>query len=188
MNARSMAARTLALFSLTATTWAFASLPSACSSPDTDARIDPVGPSVEQFAFVAPMMVRRCGSIDCHGSRFRNLRIYGYGGLRVDARPDNPLRVTPQEAKATYDSVVGLEPEVMRDVVKSGGDAPERLTLVRKAREEEEHKGLKLITKGDDADVCLTSWLKGAVVVEACNKSGCVVDGGIVGEGCEGPP
>lgn len=185
MNARSMTA--LALFSLTATAWAFVTMASACSSPDTEARIDPVGPSVEQFAFVAPMMVRRCGSIDCHGSRFRNMRVYGYGGLRVDARPDFPLRVTPEEVKATYESVIGLEPEVMRDVVRSGGANPERLTLVRKGREEEEHKGLKLITKGDDADVCLTSWLKGAVVVDACNKSGCVVDGGIVGEGCEGP-
>ena len=41
------------------------SLGVACSSPDTAARVDAIGPDVKQFDVVAPMLVRRCGSIDC---------------------------------------------------------------------------------------------------------------------------
>ena len=74
MLTRSIATRGLALLSLAGMAWAFAALPSACASPDTGARVNPIGPDAEQFKAVAPMLVRRCGSIDCHGSRFRNLR------------------------------------------------------------------------------------------------------------------
>lgn len=191
MRVRYTCARGVALAAVAGMTWALFALPSACSAPDAGARVDPIGPSAEQFRAVAPMLVRRCGSLDCHGTRYRNLRIYGYGGLRVDASPDSPKRVTAEEAALTYASVVGLEPEIMRDVVRSGGAGPERLTLVRKGREEEAHKGAKRITKGDDADRCLVSWLQGNVAVDACDRSGCVVgrgeiEGGQI-SGCEGP-
>ena len=45
-------------------------------------------------------------------------------------------------------------------------------------RLEEAHKGAKRITKGDDADRCLISWLAGNVAVDACDRSGCVVNRG----------
>jgi hypothetical protein len=50
-----------------------------------------------------------------------------------------PLCNTSDEIAQDYLSVVGLEPETMSDVV-SGGD-PSMLTMVRKARGTEAHKG-----------------------------------------------
>jgi hypothetical protein len=141
----------------------------ACSAPDTAARVDPVGPDATTFPPVSLVLSRRCGSIDCHGSRYRNLRIYGYGGLRlrVDDRPDTPTTTTPEEAQATYDAVIALEPELMRDIVLAKGSGADRLTLVRKGRADEDHKGGKLIMRGDDADTCLMGWLRGVAVDDA---------------------
>jgi hypothetical protein len=160
----------------------------ACSSPDTEARVDPdpFGARTASFAAVAPMLVRRCGSIDCHGSTFRNFRLYGYGGARLAAghRPDFPVSVEPAEVQANYDAVIGLEPEIIRDVVNAGGAGYERLTLVRKGRNAEDHTGGQRMAPGDDADVCLSSWLANATRVDLCNRAGCVADGGIL-QGCE---
>lgn len=146
-----------------------------CSSPDAGARVDPIGPSLEQFAYVAPVLAKRCGSIDCHGSKFRNMRVYGYGGQRLGAStsPDVFARIEPEEATATYESVISLEPEIMREVVKSGGAGVERLTFVRKGRGDEEHKGHRRVTPGDPSDRCITTWLAGNVDTAACAVGGC---------------
>ena len=160
----------------------------ACSSPDASATVDPIGPDRAQFDEVAPALVRRCGSIDCHGSAYRNMRIYGYGGLRLGPKdtPETPTRVTTDEAQATYESIVGLEPEVMRAVVQSGGAGVERLTFIRKGRGVEDHKGNKRFTP--EADLCVTSWLANHVDVAACRTAGCVTfnDAGVPAEngGC----
>lgn len=155
-----------------------------CSTPDDSPRVDPIGPDATQFKAVAPMLERRCGSIECHGSHYRNMRVYGYGGQRLEpgARPDFPARVTDVESSATYDSVIGLEPEVMRTVVADKGVNPERLTLVRKAKGLEQHKGDTRIYAGDDADKCLLGWLANTTDVAACNRAGCVDgDAGTIG-------
>lgn len=161
----------------------------ACSSPDTTGRVDPAGPAGPNFAdfkAVAPMLMRRCGSIDCHGSTYRNFRLYGYGGTRFDAgRPDDPPSLSEDEVKADYDAVVGLEPELMRDVVNAGGAGYERLTLVRKGRNDEAHKGGQRIKhidppgEPDPAELCLLSWLSNTTNIAACNSAACVAaDGG----------
>ena len=158
----------------------------ACSSPDTTARVDPIGPSRDDFTRVAPMLVRRCGSIDCHGSSFRNFRLYGYGGQRLAPadRPDFPASIQPEEVRFDYDAVVGLEPEIMRDVVQANGADYDRLTLVRKGRGDEGHKGGRRITPGDEADTCFLTWLSHTTDAAACAQAGCVGDGGIL-EACE---
>ena len=74
---------------------------------------------------------------------------------------------------ATYEAVIGLEPEIMRDVVKAGGAGPERLTFLRKGRGDEAHKGHRRITPGDSSDRCITTWLAGAVDKAACATGGC---------------
>jgi hypothetical protein len=119
------------------------------------------------------MLVNRCGSIDCHGSRYRNMRLYGYGSARLDPRnlPDSPLDITDPEIDADYDAVVAVEPEITRQVVADRGQRPERLTFVRKGRGEEEHEGGRRIVRGDAADTCLLSWLAGAVDGEACTTA-----------------
>lgn len=161
-----------------------AALVIACSSPDTAGRVDPIGPSREDFKLVAPMLVRRCGTIDCHGSSFRNFRLYGYGGQRLAPadRPDFPPVIQPDELRYDYDAVIGLEPEIMRDVVQTNGAGFDRLTLVRKGRNEEGHKGGQPIKPDDPADTCLRTWLSNATNAAACARAGCVSAGGILGQ------
>lgn len=143
----------------------------ACSTADDTARVDPIGPSKQNFDAVVGALDYRCGSLDCHGSMYRNMRIYGYQSLRLDPNtlPDSPT-TTQAEVDATYDSIIGLEPEIMRQVVRDKGAKSSRLTFVRKGRGAENHKGGQRIVPGDAADTCVQSWLKGAVDVTACNK------------------
>jgi hypothetical protein len=144
-----------------------------CSAPESGARIDPVGPVRTTFRPVARTLERRCGSLDCHGSRYRNFRIYGFGGQRLDPadRPDTPRDVTQAEADATYDAFVGLEPEIMRDVVAAHGAGAEHLTALRKAWGDESHKAGRRIVPGDDADRCILGWIAGATDTGPCARA-----------------
>ena len=151
---------------------ALAAVVLACSSPDDRATVSPGALDKTGFESVLPMLSRRCGSIACHGSRFRNLRLYGYGGTRL-ATTDNPEapQTTPAEAALDYEAVMGLEPEVMRAFIESGRKDPTRLTLLRKARNDEAHKGGKRLAPGDPADTCLVSWLTATVDTGACTSA-----------------
>jgi hypothetical protein len=127
-------------------------------------------PDRQAFTTVAQLLDVRCGSLDCHGTLARNLRLFGSAGLRWSAgdRPLVPLCNTQDEADQDYESVVGLEPETMSAIVLAGGADPDRLTMVRKARGIEAHKGGQIWTEGDDSDTCLTSWLAGSANSNAC--------------------
>jgi hypothetical protein len=116
---------------------------------------------------VANYLDHRCGSLDCHGDTQRNLIIYGCHGLRLDGGepgcpPPRAPQATPAEYAATYASLVGLEPEVMNEVIANHGADPDSLTFIRKARGEEAHKGGTLIDAGDVQDQCITMWLSGS--------------------------
>lgn len=138
---------------------------------DADARvtIDAPPPSGADFKPVGLFLVHRCGSLDCHGQIGRNLRIYGEYGLRLDPMgvPSGGL-TTADELDADYRSVVALQPELMNEVVASGGADPTVLTFYRKPTGIEHHKGGTLIQPGDDQDVCITSWLAGQADKTAC--------------------
>lgn len=149
---------------------AFVSL-AGCSIPPSDAQYTPQAlPDQGTFPPVAELLVVRCGSLDCHGTPARNLRLYGSAGLRWSSsdRPLVPLCDTQDEVTADYESVVDLEPETMSAVVAAGGASPQELTMVRKARGTESHKGGQIWTEGDDSDTCLTSWLAGHANENAC--------------------
>lgn len=156
-----------------------ASLAAGVACLDPARSTDPVGAADTelraQFPPVALLLARRCGTIDCHGSTYRNFRVYGYGGTRLDAAsgntPETPQTVTADEASATYEGLVSLEPEIMRDVVAAKGVGSGKLTLLRKARGDEDHKGEKLWSAGDDADVCFTSWLARATDAAKCDAA-----------------
>jgi hypothetical protein len=174
-----MRMRTVALV---ITSLALAQAVLACSSPDTNARIDPIGPDKAAFEPVAKMLGRRCGTLDCHGSAYRNLRLYGYGGLRLDpnSTPAHDLDAGPASACMTqvevdhdYDAIVGLEPETMRSVVLDQGRSPERLTLVRKAFGLEKHEGQAAIRRGQDDGNCLLSWLQSARGRDMTDRAAC---------------
>jgi hypothetical protein len=53
-----------------------AGLVASCSFPSTDARyVQTALPDAATFPPVAELLSVRCGSIDCHGSPYRNLRV-----------------------------------------------------------------------------------------------------------------
>jgi hypothetical protein len=154
----------------------------ACATPpQSDERVSVVKPSKVGFEDVNTFLVHQCGSLDCHGSRFRSMRVYGPVGLRLagntpgDTNVDlatetkeKVLKQTDDEIAASYLSVTGLEPEILSDVVRDHGANPERLTLIRKARGDENHKGYNLAPPGSKGDDCLLSFLRGAVDTAAC--------------------
>ena len=152
-----------------------AAVATACSTPAADGRTFATVPDRAAFPPVAAMLVHRCGSLDCHGNPARNLRLYGSEGLRWDKDASPSLlpgyETTTEEIDQDYQSTVGLEPELTSQVVSQGGAAPERLTLVRKGRGQEAHKGGSLMNAGDDRDLCLTSWLAGKTDTAACARA-----------------
>lgn len=143
-----------------------------CSAPDAGATVPLSGPDPASFPPVEAFMDHRCGSLDCHGSRYRNLRMFGHDGMRF-APGDVPggAPTTGTEVDQTYLSIVGLEPEAMAAVVADHGADPERLTLVRKARGTESHGGGIIMLAGDARDTCIVSWLSGAVDQAACSTA-----------------
>jgi hypothetical protein len=145
----------------------------ACSSPSPTATVEEQTPSEASFEPVALVLVQACGTLDCHGQVGRNLRIYGNTGLRWSATdvPTALLPTTSDEIGQDFASVVGLEPEVMTQVVASGGVDPERLTFYRKPRGLESHKGGTILQAGDARDVCITSWLAGSTDVAQCTAA-----------------
>ena len=149
-----------------------------CSSVDDTAVSTLACGDFKTFAPVSDVLERRCGTIDCHGSFSRPLRLYGpYGQRRLEdagavgqeggitttfdkyypggaaAEP-----TTQREILDNYRSVCGLEPELMTRVIGLQA-SPEELTLLRKARLAEKHKGGKIFNPGRQGDLCLTSWL-----------------------------
>ncbi|HTJ81802.1 MAG TPA: hypothetical protein VL400_08750 [Polyangiaceae bacterium] len=126
-------------------------------------------PPFEDFKKVSPLLERRCGTLDCHGNISRPLRIYGQYGLRkptegVDdpglysGNLDDPT--TQTEVVANYRAACGLEPEKMEQV-QTGELGPEGLTLVRKPRLAEKHKGGRIWDQGKPPDRCLVGWVEG---------------------------
>jgi hypothetical protein len=146
-------------------------------------------PDFDTFSVVSPALEAHCGSLDCHGTRRRNFRLYGWYGIRLDsgdggAAPD-PLppgtveqpelvpgfgQTTEEELWQNYASAVLLEPEKL-SVVLVEGQGVEELLLVSKGRGREHHKGEVAMEPNGSTDRCVTSWLLGAVDVTACADS-----------------
>lgn len=135
-------------------------------------RLELLAPTRTNFERVADAMQPHCGTLDCHGQAGRDMRLFGGRGLRL-APDGNPLDgdTTPAEYDATFWSVVGLEPETLTAVIQDQGADPERLSLIRKARGHERHKGGTLMNLGDDLDRCLTSWLVGVIAEAQCQAA-----------------
>jgi hypothetical protein len=142
----------------------------ACSSPDTDARVAAnVANGGPEFKVVSEVFLDNCGSLDCHGSKYRNMHLYGFGSERLEGTlPDEPSSTTQAEADRNYESISSVEPEAFRTVIAEGGRAPERLTFYRKALELEAHKGGRPIEPGSNADKCIRSWLASKIDSATC--------------------
>jgi hypothetical protein len=163
---------------------------SGCSSHAEG--LEPVTcPDFASFHFVSSVLERHCGSIDCHGRLERPLRIFGQFGTRKPLTPSelaahpeiDPSQYYPGGAQATtpdelldnYRSVCGLEPAII-SLVALHEERVDALTIVRKPRYEEKHKGGQIWATGSDGDLCLTSWLDprsrstGAIQEDACTR------------------
>lgn len=143
----------------------------ACSLPENDAVVGLEKPERASFSQVADALQPSCATLDCHGQRNRNLRLYGGRGLRLypeNNSADDPT--TDEEYQASYLSLTGLEPEALDEVVHSGGLDPERLSLLRKGRGTERHKGGRQMLPGDPLDRCIVSWLAGRIDTAACAR------------------
>jgi hypothetical protein len=142
-------------------------LAGACAVPPSDDRAGYSAPARDVFPPVGDMLGSHCGSLDCHGHVARNLRIYGFKGLRLQEIPG--VGVTSQaEYDRTYDAIVAIDPEVLGTVVDEAGDRPERWIVVSKGRGSEAHDGNVAMVPGGAADRCLVLWIAGALDGDAC--------------------
>jgi hypothetical protein len=153
----------------------------ACSGPSKGELDRKAAPRATIGSFrtagVGVVFERRCGSLDCHGSPARNLRIYSSRGLRLPNEAGVAAgqgETTLDESNANYQSIMTLEPEATNEVV-NGGD-PYKLLIVKKPLDVdgqgEKHKGGATIRRGDDAERCIVSWLK-ETTTEPVDKAAC---------------
>ncbi|MCA9617797.1 MAG: hypothetical protein KC731_02180 [Myxococcales bacterium] len=145
---------------------------------------------LETFPPVSNVLEKRCGTIDCHGSFARPLRIFGRGGMRYhadandyfDFGPDQDagyvsggVGTTEEEYEANWRSVCGLQPEIMTQVVRDGADPLQLLILAKPLGPDEEggqrHKGGVLLIKGGVAYDCIKTWIEGNVDNAACAEA-----------------
>ena len=158
-----------------------------CLGADAKATVDFKCPSKPAFTgeipdaglpvqSVSAFMERRCGTLDCHGSTYRPMRIFGRLGLRDPAENNvtGGKATTAAELDANYASVCNVEPEKMSQAAADFGQSAEQLLLMEKARGVEGHKGGVVVTPGSAGDECILSWLRGdmaAKVATTCQKA-----------------
>jgi hypothetical protein len=128
-------------------------------------------------AMVQPVLEKKCGTLDCHGQLPRGLRVYGMNGLRLPNATGNVPGFGPTtaaEARETYVSIVGLEPEKLNALVgvqpRSKDDAY-RLLVLAKPLALERHRGGVSFRKGEPAEQCILSWVLGAMDARACTAA-----------------
>ena len=148
--------------------WALVGCTADLRSTNADTSGHLSAPDRTGFEVVADAMQLHCGTLDCHGQIGRNMRLFGQYGMRLDPTFD-PLTepTSAAEYDATYTSIVGLEPEAMSQVVQ-GRAAPDTLSMIRKPRGIEKHKGGQLVVEGDSLDRCLVGWVTGSIDSNSC--------------------
>lgn len=153
---------------------------SCASAPDADVYTAVIAPDYNVYKeSVDPYLVRRCGTLDCHGQQGRGYRIFGAFGLRYvpsfDGLPP-PIEdvleagafpggrdTTETEKRANYEALIALEPEQMSRVMAQNGERPERLLLLRKPSLLERHKGGQVMGQplsGEVGYTCVAEWLR----------------------------
>ncbi len=121
-------------------------------------------------------MGRRCGTLDCHGSTTRPMRLYGGFGLRDPSGTDvsGGKSTTAAELVLNYEAVCSIEPEATQAAVDDDGQSADQLLVVEKALGVEAHKGGQVVTQGSPGYNCIAGWLKSdppATVAAACQTA-----------------
>ncbi len=143
----------------------------ACTRYEDDATLTVSVPARSSFDAVHAVLEPHCGTLDCHGSSARNLRVYGVYGLRasgtdVTGSPDT----TEAEVTATYEALVLVDPESLSEVFHDRGGDPERWLVIRKARGVENHQGGSPLPRGSHGDRCLVYWIAGSTDQSDCSE------------------
>jgi hypothetical protein len=149
---------------------------SACASaPGDGVETLTVAPldEVAYASLVHPVVERACGSASCHGKAPRGFRVYGAGALRLSEADGGPASAftSAAEIRATYVSLVGLEPEKLNAFVAGQPrslDEAYGLLILAKPLALERHRGGISLRKGEAAEQCILSWLMGAADPNVC--------------------
>lgn len=148
-----------------------AALLSSCSGPSEET-VSFTFPDSATFPPVSDALEINCGTLDCHGSIYRNMRIFGIYGVRINSKlvPGRDP-TTAEEYEANYASVVSIEPENLSAIVTNKGQGFDKWELILKGTNAEVHKGGQRIVKGDATYTCIQSWVNGNVDMNACMQS-----------------
>lgn len=166
------ASRARRVFGLAACAGVAAIAFSACSGPKDGELFPGTFPSEATFKPVSAPLEARCGTLDCHGSFARNMRIFSKNGIRADESTVSGVQdTTDTEVQLNYESVVSIEPEKLSGIVSHMGQNFEKWIVYTKGSGAEHHKGGSRFAKGDDTYKCLLSWVTGAVDMTACAQS-----------------
>jgi hypothetical protein len=149
-----------------------------CAGPAGDDKFvitPPPGPPT--FNPVSTVVELHCGTLNCHGNEARNMRFFGFYGVRLDARDKTGFAVTTDaEFLANFESLIAIEPERLSQIVRSGGANASKWVVLSKGRGDEHHKGGARLVRGDAADTCILSWISARqggppVNAEACDAA-----------------
>jgi len=151
-------------------------LSTSCSNtPDPDQLTVALTPDFDTYVtHVDGYLTRRCGTLDCHGQPGRAYRIYSARGFRLPTLLDGSLvsgeqATDPEERRANFQALVGIEPEEMSRFVAANAppedtEAPKRLLFIRKSLKLERHKGGAQMAEDDPGYRCVVAWLRIPVV------------------------
>lgn len=156
---------------------------------DAEEQLTIACPPIEDFRPVSAVLEQRCGTLDCHGDGSRPFKLYGRVGLRAPLAPDSEVDAagyfaggteptTDQEVALNHRSLCGLEPEIMAQVT-SGERPADDLTIVRKPRLQERHKGGKIWDEGKPGDRCLERWIANEYDPGGYNPVSCLEELGL---------
>jgi hypothetical protein len=139
----------------------FVSCAVGCAGPPADDKfviVPPQGPPT--FNPVSTVLELHCGTLNCHGNEARNMRFFGFYGVRLDPKNKTGFGdTTDAEFLANFESIIAIEPEKLSQIVRSGGANADKWIVLSKGRGDEHHKGGTRLVRGDAADACIVSWI-----------------------------
>ncbi len=147
----------------------------SCSGPNANDRLTFTTPDSNAFKLVSPSLELRCGTLDCHGSVYRNMRLFGHYGARLDSKLTTGKEdTTDAEMESNFTSVVSIDTENFASIVAKHGQGFDQWMVVLKGEDAVEHKGGERMKKGDVTYDCLLSWITGTVDMNACSMASMV--------------
>ena len=141
----------------------------ACSGPNANDKTTLVVPDESMWVPVSDVLEVRCGTLDCHGSPYRDFRLFGHYGQRASSMDVTGQGSTQDpEYHRNYLSIISIDPEAMNSLVTKHGQGFDHWIIVTKGTNAEHHKGGERMKKGDESYACLLSWITGMTDMTMC--------------------